>query len=399
LSGGERDRITGNLGRYLAERLPFYMLPASIKVLDGMPLTPNGKIDRLALPHLESIAGEDRYIAPGNDTEKRLVSIWKEILGVERIGIRDNFFELGGHSLLAVRLFSRIQEEFGQSLPLLLLFKEGTVEAIAQSLTSKENSTIPQGIVPIRPEGSEPPLFIVSAGLYMRELVLGLAPVWPVYGVDPFEDGKVVYRKSVQETAKIFYRNLVDFYPQGPYSLLAHSAYGYFALELARLLVQSGKEVNFLGLLDTYPPGPRRQATLVDRVKIHILNLQKKNFPYVLQYFGSAVRRFLTRWRRRAVVDAGWIEYYEKKGQVKEIRNLLLRAYHPEPYLGQVTLFTATHRPWYMRWDPMEDWANILTGKLEVVPIPGDHMSALTSPHLDMLARKIESLLRRHDND
>lgn len=399
LSGGKREPITGNLQRYLADRLPFYMLPSSIKVLDGMPLTPNGKIDRAALPRLESIAGEDRYLAPGNDTEKRLVSIWKELLGVERIGIRDNFFELGGHSLLAVRLFSRIQEEFGQSLPLLLLFKEGTVEAIARSLTVKENPTLPQGIVPIRSEGSEPPLFIVSAGLYMHELVLGLAPVWPVYGVDPFENGKVVYRKSVQETAKIFYRNLVDFYPQGPYSLLAHSAYGYFALELARLLVQSGKKVNFLGLLDTYPPGRRRQANLADRVKIHILNLQGKDFPAILQYIGRSAWRFLTRWRRRAVVDAGLIKYYEKKTQVKEVRNLLLRAYNPEPYEGQVTLFTATHRPWYMRWDPMEHWANILTGKLEIIPIPGDHMSALTSPHLDLLARKIESLLRQHDNE
>jgi thioesterase domain-containing protein len=233
----------------------------------------------------------------------------------------------------------------------------------------------------------------------MRELILGLDARWPVYGVDPVENGKVVYRKSVQETAKIFYRNLVDFYPQGPYSLLAHSAYGYFALELARLLAQSGKDVNFLGLLDTFPPGPRRQANLVDRVKIHIINLHDKNLPGILQYIGRSALRFSTRWRRRAVLDAGLVEYYEKKGQVKEVRSLLLRAYKPEPYEGQVTLFTATHRPWYMRWDPMEHWTNTLVGNLEKVPIPGDHLSALTSPHFYLLARKIESLLPRHDND
>jgi thioesterase domain-containing protein len=93
------------------------------------------------------------------------------------------------------------------------------------------------------------------------------------------------------------------------------------------------------------------------------------------------------------------IDLFEKKGHVKEVRSLLLGAYKPEPYEGQVTLFIAKHRPWYMRWDPMEQWANILTGQLNIVPIPGDHMSVLKSPHLDLLARKIETLLPRHEND
>ncbi len=93
------------------------------------------------------------------------------------------------------------------------------------------------------------------------------------------------------------------------------------------------------------------------------------------------------------------IEQYEKKGQFNDVRSLLLSTYKPEPYEGQVTLFIATHRPWYMRWDPMEQWANTLTGQLNTVPIPGDHMSVLKSPDLDLLSREIEALLPRHEND
>jgi amino acid adenylation domain-containing protein len=396
---GYQEQIKNNLHAYLVDRLPFYMLPSFLKVLDEMPLTPSRKIDRRALPRPESGGGEERYLAPRDDIETQLVSIWKEILEVERIGVRDNFFELGGDSLMAVRLFARIQEEFGQLLPLLLLFKEGSVEAVAHALITEENSTHPHGIISIRPEGSEPPLFIISPGLYMRELALVLDPGWPVYGLDPVENGKVVFRKSVQETAKIYCHNLVDFYPQGPYMLLGHSANGYFALELARLLIESGKDMVFLGLLDTYPSGSVwRQANPVDRMKIHLNNLQDKNLPDVLKYFGLSARRFLIRWRRRSAMDAKTIERYELKGQVKEVRSLLLRTYTPEPYEGRVILFSAARRPWYMRWDPMEQWTNILTGQFEIVPIPGDHMSVLKPPQVTLLARKIEALLARHEN-
>jgi len=390
---GDREQIKGNLFAFLASRLPFYMLPAAIMVLNEMPLTPNRKINRQALPRPESGGMTDRYLAPRNDIEKRLVSIWKENLGVERVGVRDNFFELGGHSLLAVRLFARIQEEFGKSLPLMLLFKDGTVEAIAEALLGEEKSSHPQGIVPIQPKGSELPLFIISPGLYMRELALAVGSGRPVFGINSIENGKVVYRKSVQETAKIFYQNLVDFYPQGPYLLLGHSAHGYFTLELARLLVQSGQEVAFLGLLDSYPPGVKRQAKPIDRVKIHFNNLQDKNLRGILQYIGRSVHNFLIRWWSRTGMEARMIERYEKKGHVKEVRSLLSNAYKPEPFKGQVTLFTATHRPWFMRMDPMAQWANTLTGQLDIVPIAGNHMSVLKPPQVAVLAEKIEALL------
>ncbi len=392
---GQEEPKKDHLLDFLTDRLPFYMLPSSITVLKEMPLTPNQKIDRKALPRPESEAAKANYLDPRNDTETRLVSIWKEILGVERLGVRDNFFELGGHSMMAVRLFARIQEEFDQSLPLMLLFQDGTVEGLAEALTKEKNSIRPPGIAPIQPRGSELPLFMVSAGLYMRELAFALAPERPVYGLIPSENGRVVYRESVQETAKIYYHNLVDFHPGGPYLLIGHSEHGYYTLELARLLIQNGLEVSFLGLLDTYPPGSKMQAKPIERMKIHIGNLRNKNLPEVLQYAALSARRFSTRIWNRTGQSARMVRHYEKKEQTLEIRSLLRSTYKPEPFTGKVTLFAASQRPKFVHGNPMEKWNGTLTGEVEIVPIAGDHMTALRPPHVTLLAKKIEALLPR----
>jgi amino acid adenylation domain-containing protein len=392
---GQQEQIEDHLHAYLADRLPFYMLPSTIMVLDEMPLTPNRKIDRHAMARPEAGAGEDHFLAPRNDIETRLVSIWKEILEIERVGVRDNFFELGGHSLLAVRLIARIQEEFGQSPPLLLLFKNGTVEALEESLTRAEKSSYPRGIIPVQTEGNEPPLFLIQT--YARELAIALAPGRPVYVVDALENGEQEHQKSVQDTAKTLYHNLVDYYPQGPYLLMGHSASGYFTLELARLLIQSGQEVALLGLLDTFPPGNRRYADQLDRLKFHINNLLDEKLPGILQYIESSIRRFSIRWWRR-MMHAKMIERYEQDRQVEGIRKPLISSYKPEPFEGRVTIFAATNRPWLMRWRTMELWNKTLTNKPYIVPVPGNHISMLHPPHVALLAKKIEALLPHQEN-
>jgi amino acid adenylation domain-containing protein len=392
---GDEKKLKEDLHAFLVDRLPFYMMPSVIMVLEEMPLTLNRKIDRRALPLPEIGKGPDQYLAPRNDTEKRLVLIWQEVLGTKRVGIRDNFFELGGHSLLAVRLLARIQDEFGQSLPLSLLFRGSTVEALASCLTGKVETSSPNGIVPIQLGENNVPLFILNAGFYMQKLAFSMGTAHPIYGLDPKEGGQNVFRGSVQETAKIYYRCLIDFYPQGPYLLLGHSANGFFALELSRLLQKNGKEVSFLGLLDTYPPGHLRSANLRDRIKIHLDNLQDKNISGVLEYAQRSMRRFTARWWRAAAGPERLIKHYEQKGQPEDVKSLLINAYKPEPYQGQVTLFTATHRHWYVRWDPMEKWAGILSGPVEIIPIPGTHMSIFDQPHVNILAGKILDSLNR----
>jgi amino acid adenylation domain-containing protein len=134
----------------LREHLPDYMLPSVIVVLDAFPLTPNGKMDRQALPvPEESAAARGAYVAPRDAIEEGVVAIWQEVLGVERLGVEDNFFELGGHSLLATQVMSRLRQNFAAELPLRQLFERPTVAELAQAVRAAgEFSGPPLVVVP-----------------------------------------------------------------------------------------------------------------------------------------------------------------------------------------------------------------------------------------------------------
>ena len=120
-----------SLGGYLRHWLPAYMVPGQIKVLERFPLLPNGKIDRLSLPEPRRRRSAVESEAPATATERELSIIWRELLGVERIGCQDDFFELGGHSLLATRLVSRLDKHFGVRPPLAGVFEKPTLEQFA----------------------------------------------------------------------------------------------------------------------------------------------------------------------------------------------------------------------------------------------------------------------------
>jgi acyl carrier protein len=124
------------LRAFLKERLPEYMVPSAFVVLEKMPLSPNGKVDRRALPVPDQKRPTSRqeFVPARNDFEQQLLDIWAEVLRVERIGIHDDFFELGGDSLVATRLVSRVRRNMDMEIPLAALFKYGTVAAMAEHL-------------------------------------------------------------------------------------------------------------------------------------------------------------------------------------------------------------------------------------------------------------------------
>jgi SAM-dependent methyltransferase/acyl carrier protein len=125
--------LAPKLREALADQLPDYMIPSDFVLLDAMPLTPNGKPDRAALPAPDRArsALANAYVAPQTDVEKRLAEIWAELLKAREVGTKDSFFELGGHSLLATQVVSRIRDEFGVSLPLQVFFEDPTIAALA----------------------------------------------------------------------------------------------------------------------------------------------------------------------------------------------------------------------------------------------------------------------------
>lgn len=131
---------TGELRSFLKERLPEYMIPSSFTLLESMPLTPNGKVDRKALPQADASRPEleSGYVTPQTEAQQSVAAIWQEVLGLEQVGLYDNFFDLGGHSLLLAQVLAKLREVFRQEINMLDLFRHTTVDALTSFLTEEQ---------------------------------------------------------------------------------------------------------------------------------------------------------------------------------------------------------------------------------------------------------------------
>ncbi|NET89190.1 MAG: amino acid adenylation domain-containing protein, partial [Kamptonema sp. SIO1D9] len=135
---------TSELRNFLKEKLPEYMLPSAFVMLEAMPLTPNGKVDRRALPAPEGRPElEEAYVKPQTEAEQIIAAVWQEILQLEKVGINDNFFSLGGHSLLLVKIQAKLNEIFEQKLSVIDIFKYPTIETLAEYISQKHQGTNP----------------------------------------------------------------------------------------------------------------------------------------------------------------------------------------------------------------------------------------------------------------
>ena len=160
----------------LLRTLPDYMVPAHFMVLDKLPLSPNGKLDRKALPAPDLTARSQQYVAPSTPTEATLAAIWAEVLKLDRIGVHDNFFDLGGHSLLATQLMSKLRNAFAVELPLLALFEAGSVDALAQRIDQarqEQSGLRAPAIVPVARGGQLPLSFAQQRLWFLNQFESG----------------------------------------------------------------------------------------------------------------------------------------------------------------------------------------------------------------------------------
>jgi len=142
------ERIHSELREYLESRLPEYMIPSGFVLLSQLPLTPNGKVDRKALPVVDVASRvSTEYVAPETETQKTLVEIWEEVLGIERVGIHDNFFDLGGHSLMATQVVSRVRQALAMEISITTLFKSSTIAQLAEFLVEQQLEQVDSNIL------------------------------------------------------------------------------------------------------------------------------------------------------------------------------------------------------------------------------------------------------------
>ncbi|MEM6279969.1 MAG: amino acid adenylation domain-containing protein, partial [Verrucomicrobiota bacterium] len=312
------------LREYSHRRLPSYMVPASVVVLDDLPVNTNGKIDTKALPAPGTEATIEASSSPAvaDKIEDRLKVLWEKTLKVESMGVDEDFFSLGGHSLLGMKLFSQIQREFDLSLPLSVLFKYPTVGLLAReisrrlegdslepsvpALSRKEApstrrapkttrtvssqyeaktstpvvQTPPQALaettVLLKPEGSKTALFGIHGGdggvFFYRNLAARLDTDRPFYAFEADNltgTGEILF-ESVEETAARYVSELRRVQRDGPYFLCGYSFGGIVAFEMACQLQKAGAKIGFLGIIDANNPASEiRQRRVTERVAIN----------------------------------------------------------------------------------------------------------------------------------
>lgn len=392
----------------LRASLPDYMIPAIFVSLPSFPMTPNGKIDRKALPSAQwGQSAENDFVAPQNGPETQLAEIFGSVLKVPRVGARDSFFDLGGDSLRAVSLAVHIQKVFGKTITLAELFQAPTVGELARVL--QDDSPLTRStLVMLRRVGHKPPLFCLpgSGGysLNFRSMVNLLPEDRPVYGYNlpPLRQGELPLT-SISAYAADALKQIRAVQPHGPYHLLGYSFGGTLAFEMAQILSQTGEKAAFLGLIDTFGYGFPYKLSPMRRAIVHATNIlrgtPKQKNDYLRARFRNISRRISQKFRgfARPRTENGDQNpsVQQMINDVRDVAEWAMRNYRPKPVAGRLTLFRVDLQP--DDWpgcsfdDITNGWRPFVQGEIDVVRLPCRHLEVFQEPNLSLLATAVST--------
>ena len=386
----------------LAASLAEFMLPVAFVTLPAWPLTPNGKLDRQALPAPGQDAVAVRaYEAPQGVVEHAIARIWQQLLGLDRVSRHDHFFELGGHSLLATRAATELSRALGMQVALRSLFAQPVLHRLAETIGAGKSASATPNLINLRAEGEAPPLFLIhdgSGGLgYAHRVMASLAPGFPVYGLmaGGLTGDDAAQPATVEDMASAYLRQIRLVQPHGPYRLAGYSAGGTVAYEMANQLLGCDASVAFLGLIDSHcdyraragastPLARGEVAQLLQLIegaddiapatleRLRTLGLQQGAQALFEQAQAEGILASATTlpMLRRALAVAGTI-------------TSALESYARAPITVPVTLFCALDT---RCGDKRAAWHAHLPRHSKVVPIGGDHLTMMQAPHVDHLA-------------
>jgi amino acid adenylation domain-containing protein len=398
-----------DLRGHLAARLPEHMVPSAMVVLDALPLTPSGKVDRTALPAPERRAPAERYAAPRDVLELELARSWEELLGVRPVGVTENFFALGGHSLLAVRVLARIEERTGRRLPLAALFSGATVERLAALLRRDEAPMPASPLVEIQPAGSRRPLFLVhpAGGNVLCYAALGrhLGPDQPLFGLQSRGTGaEEAPGPTIEAMAADYLRQVRGVQPSGPLRLGGWSMGGVVAFEMARRLASAGEEVETLVLIDSAlaPPGAEPPEHLLLRdFALHLdlppERLAAREGELSAPEPDAGLEALLRLAHEEGALPPG-LTLASLRGlyRVYRANSLALRRYRPGSYPGRAVLLRSSGPAGRSALaSGGGEWDRHVAAGVEVRPVPGDHFGMVREPHVADLARELAACLER----
>jgi thioesterase domain-containing protein/acyl carrier protein len=405
---GERPKDTEMRG-LLQATLPEYMVPSAFVTLERFPLTPNGKVDRKALPRPDFQAERAGFVPPASATEKALANIWAEVLGIKQVGLHDNFFELGGHSLQTLRVVTAIHKQLGKTVQVGSLFTAPTILQLSRLLDESANGAVVAASGGLRGKGSGAPLIYIPGLQGYEFLPRGLARhlnercrYYDGLQYPGLHDGEAM-PDSVEEIAAYLIPQIQRIWPHGPYYLTGWSFGGAMAFEVARQMEAQGVKVQLVMLLDSRCPRSamrkRSVREIVDLFRRHLSNLNRLERAVFFRDLVINKLRFLSysiRWRFKSKPKKGTNPLAQATLQAA-------RKYNPGCYEGRVVLFQIEDWEFYSGFrfavDPDFGWEEWCRGGLEVVRVPGDHLSMMNEPAVTKVAERILSRLAQDESE
>ena len=438
----DRDLIA-----FLKDLLPPYMVPSAFSFVEQWPLSPTGKVDRKRLPPVSLAGGRSRYVAPADDLERRLVAIFEDILGADRVGVDDSFFELGGHSLLGVPLMGAINAYVERDLPFSVIFNNSTVAELAALIRAEggglngncsvdtsvtghstaasrdhgdafdpATSIVPLQVHPeVNNDRERPPLFLVHPA-FSSSVCYGALAYYlgaPCYGLEP----RQAYA-SIEAMATDYVAAVRSVQPQGPYHIGGWSFGATVVFEMAQQLTAAGEQVALLAMLDGRAPLPQDEYLADKNREAMQLALLCRGTK---QYFGESLditytelapfgidKQLLIVMRRalernmldtmHPVLAASFFARFMKDLQANDA---LADKYTPRLYTGgEVTLFRAEKviPIGGLESDPILahetlGWGDLTPAPVKIVPVPGDHESIVFHPDVPHLAKALRDAI------
>lgn len=414
-AGAGADVDPAALRRRVAERLPDFMVPAAVMVLERMPMSQNGKLDRDALPEPSTLMGARTPTPPETPLQRRLVDLWSELLQRTPIGIDDDFFELGGHSLLAVTMVARLKSRLGHEIPVARVLAAPTIRALARTLepspgAERAHVEVRDGrLVSLSEGGTRPPLLLVGGigghVFTFRELAALLGPDQPVAAFRAVgAEGDELPRDSVPEVAAAYDAELRQRGMTGPLLLGGYSFGTLVAFELAHRLRARGVEVLGLVAVDSFAPGFPQRMPAAERMLDHTKHLLRRDARGRADYLRERVDNV----RRRALFKLGLghrlapavptddARTDEQLRRVWAASIAAQRAYRPDfHFAGPMLVFEASEP---FRWpatlpgEPTKGWRHFIDGPIEVVTLPGSHLQLFTPENTRRMAEAIGAM-------
>ncbi|MBP9679777.1 MAG: amino acid adenylation domain-containing protein [Bacteriovorax sp.] len=386
------------LRKWISEKLPSYMMPSNFHRMEFFPLTLNGKIDKKKLPDVFShllkndpmTVDDQNEVLEGNDIYNRLARIWISELGVNEVKSEDDFFDLGGHSLLSIRVFAKIEKEFGIKLPLSSLFHYSVFGKLVKNIEEKLRSTEvvssdekkwePISLTEMRiGKSKENPIYFFHAvggnTLNYRILLDYIDSDYRIYGLQaPGVNGENKLAESIIELAVLYARE-IEFSLKGEKSciLIGGSMGGLIAIETARILKEKGIEIEKLIMFDTFGPNLDLNKCAPEA---------KNTLLRICDFLKNRSRYFINRLKREFYLSRKIPLPHDLRYYFIEINNYqLIHRHKIRPYNGKVYIMRMPIDSKGPYADPDLGWKNVLLGEVVFTYIDGvNHVNFVESP-------------------